>query len=161
MTDAMWMAQALALAALGEGFTPPNPMVGCLVVRDGTVVGSGRHRVAGEPHAEREALAAAGGHAHGATLYVNLEPCSHQGRTPPCVAAIVGSGVARVVAAVATPAVLRNLRRCMMSLPGSFYVLSIIFHSAESTCHGQLPLAKAGKEKPRGAGLFRRTMVWF
>src|SRR5258706_3921837 len=97
------MAQALALAALGEGTTRPNPLVGCVVVADGAVVGRGFHRAAGEPHAERRALAEAGTGAHGATLYVNLEPCAHYGRTAPCAEAIIGAGVRRVVAAIGDP----------------------------------------------------------
>lgn len=103
MSDRAWMAQAVALAALGEGTTRPNPLVGCVVVKDGVLVGSGFHRAAGEPHAEASALAKAGARAHGATLYVNLEPCAHQGRTAPCAAAIVRAGIARVVAAIVDP----------------------------------------------------------
>jgi diaminohydroxyphosphoribosylaminopyrimidine deaminase/5-amino-6-(5-phosphoribosylamino)uracil reductase len=97
------MAQALALAALGEGATHPNPLVGCVVVRDGDVVGRGVHRAAGAPHAECVALAQAGARARGATLYVNLEPCAHQGRTGPCAPAIAAAGIARVVAAIPDP----------------------------------------------------------
>ena len=93
MTDAWCMEQALALAALGEGTTAPNPRVGCLLVRDGEVVGRGWHRAAGLPHAEAMALAEAGPRATGATLYVNLEPCAHQGRTPPCASGLVAAGV--------------------------------------------------------------------
>ena len=103
MSDPTFMAQALALAALGEGTTRPNPLVGCVIVKDGAVVGHGFHRAAGEPHAEALALAEAGAHARGATLYVNLEPCAHHGRTAPCVEAIVRAGVLRVVAAVGDP----------------------------------------------------------
>ncbi|HZN54658.1 MAG TPA: bifunctional diaminohydroxyphosphoribosylaminopyrimidine deaminase/5-amino-6-(5-phosphoribosylamino)uracil reductase RibD [Candidatus Polarisedimenticolaceae bacterium] len=103
MTDRALMAQTLALAALGEGRTRPNPLVGCVVVRDGVVTGRGFHRAAGEAHAEASALDEAGETARGATLYVNLEPCAHQGRTPPCVDAIVRAGIARVVAAVRDP----------------------------------------------------------
>lgn len=101
--DGAWMEQALALAALGEGTTSPNPQVGCVVVRNGEAVGAGWHRAAGEPHAEVTALDAAGERARGATLYVTLEPCSHHGRTPPCADRIVASGVARVVAAIQDP----------------------------------------------------------
>ena len=79
-----WMAQALALGAIGEGATSPNPRVGCVLVRDGRVVGCGYHRAPGRAHAEAMALAWAGDLARGATLYVSLEPCSHHGRTPPC-----------------------------------------------------------------------------
>ncbi len=103
MSDRDWMAQALALAALGEGTTRPNPLVGCVVVKNGAAVGRGFHRSAGEPHAEALALAEAGLNARGATLYVNLEPCAHHGRTGPCVRAIEGAGVARVVAALRDP----------------------------------------------------------
>lgn len=92
------MRRALALAARGRYGTAPNPRVGAIVVRDGVVVGEGWHRRAGGAHAEAEALAAAGGRARGATLYVTLEPCSHHGRTPPCAEAVIGAGVARVVA---------------------------------------------------------------
>lgn len=95
------MRQALALAAQGLGRTSPNPAVGAVVVRDGQVVGEGWHRAAGEPHAEVEALQAAGARARGATLYVSLEPCSHYGRTPPCTEALIRAGVSRVVYACA------------------------------------------------------------
>lgn len=101
--DRACMAQALALAALPEGTTSPNPRVGCLLVRDGEVVGRGYHLAPGGPHAEVVAVEEAGERARGATLYVNLEPCAHQGRTPPCVDLIVRSGVRRVVAAVRDP----------------------------------------------------------
>lgn len=103
MTDRELMMQALALAALGEGTTRPNPMVGCLVVADGDVVGRGFHHAAGEPHAEQLALVEAGSRARDATLYVNLEPCAHQGRTAPCADAIVRAGVRRVVASIIDP----------------------------------------------------------
>jgi diaminohydroxyphosphoribosylaminopyrimidine deaminase/5-amino-6-(5-phosphoribosylamino)uracil reductase len=104
------MEQALALAALGEGTTRPNPLVGCVVVKEGALVGRGFHRAAGEPHAEALALAEAGARARGATLYVNLEPCVHQGRTAPCSAAIVRAGIGRVVAAIVDPNPLVNGR---------------------------------------------------
>jgi len=97
------MARALALAAHGLYTTTPNPRVGCVIVRDGAVVGEGWHERAGEPHAEIHALRAAGGHARGATAYVTLEPCSHQGRTPPCCEALIAAGVSRVVAAMQDP----------------------------------------------------------
>ncbi len=100
------MGQALALAARGLFTTTPNPRVGCVIVRDGAVIGEGFHVRAGEPHAEALALADAARRGHdvrGATLYVTLEPCAHQGRTPPCVDAVIASGVARVVIAMADP----------------------------------------------------------
>jgi diaminohydroxyphosphoribosylaminopyrimidine deaminase/5-amino-6-(5-phosphoribosylamino)uracil reductase len=95
--------RALELAELGRGTTRPNPLVGCVIVRDGEVVGEGWHVRQGEPHAEAIALAAAGQRAHGATLYVTLEPCSHHGATPPCAYAVIVAGVTRVVCAVADP----------------------------------------------------------
>jgi len=97
------MGRALELAVRGLYTTTPNPRVGCVVVADGTVVGEGWHEKAGLPHAEVLALKAAGGKARGATLYLNLEPCSHHGRTPPCAEAIVAAGVRRVVAAMQDP----------------------------------------------------------
>ncbi|MBK1718007.1 riboflavin biosynthesis protein RibD [Thiocystis violacea] len=97
------MARAIRLAELGRYTTDPNPRVGCLLVREGEVVGEGWHRRAGEPHAERLALAAAGARARGATAYVTLEPCCHQGRTPPCTEALIEAGVARVVCAMVDP----------------------------------------------------------
>jgi diaminohydroxyphosphoribosylaminopyrimidine deaminase/5-amino-6-(5-phosphoribosylamino)uracil reductase len=103
LQDAFWMRRALQLAALGRGRTSPNPMVGAVVVRDGAEVGCGYHRAAGQPHAEAEALRAAGPQARGATLYVNLEPCPHHGRTPPCTDAILAAGVRRVVVAMEDP----------------------------------------------------------
>jgi diaminohydroxyphosphoribosylaminopyrimidine deaminase/5-amino-6-(5-phosphoribosylamino)uracil reductase len=101
--DAAYMARALELARKGVYSTHPNPRVGCVIVRDGEVVGEGWHVRAGEPHAEVHALRQAGDKAKGATAYVTLEPCSHQGRTPPCADALVNAGVARVVAAMQDP----------------------------------------------------------
>ena len=101
--DDFWMALALDLAERGRGETNPNPMVGCVVVKDDRVVGEAWHRRAGGPHAEVLALERAGDKARGATLYVNLEPCAHQGRTPPCAPRLAASGLRRVVAAVRDP----------------------------------------------------------
>lgn len=103
--DEAWMALALREARKGVGLTSPNPPVGAVIVRDGRVLGKGWHRRAGAPHAEREAIADAGGPeaVRGATLYVTLEPCSTHGRTPPCVEGIVEAGLARVVWAVDDP----------------------------------------------------------
>ncbi len=98
--DPLYMARALELARQGLYSTHPNPRVGCVLVKDGQVVGEGWHVRAGEPHAEVHALRQAGENARGATAYVTLEPCSHFGRTPPCADALVGAGVARVVAAM-------------------------------------------------------------
>jgi diaminohydroxyphosphoribosylaminopyrimidine deaminase / 5-amino-6-(5-phosphoribosylamino)uracil reductase len=98
------MARALALAARADYRTSPNPMVGAVVIdRDGAVAGEGFHVRAGEPHAEVRALEAAGSRARGATLYVNLEPCNHHGRTPPCTEAVIAAGIARAVIAIEDP----------------------------------------------------------
>ncbi len=97
------MQAALALARRGLGNVWPNPAVGCVIARDGKVVGRGWTRPGGRPHAETEALARAGGAARGATAYVTLEPCSHWGRTPPCADALIAAGVGRVVVAIEDP----------------------------------------------------------
>ena len=97
------MARALQLAERGLWTTSPNPRVGCVLVRDGEIVGEGWHEKAGEPHAEVHALRAAGDKARGATAYVTLEPCSHHGRTPPCAEALIAAGVSRAVAAMSDP----------------------------------------------------------
>src|SRR6059058_3727861 len=101
--DDHWMERALQLAEYGRGYVEPNPLVGAVVVRDGRVVGEGWHQRYGGPHAEVHALAAAGEAARGATLYVTLEPCCHQGKTPPCTEAILRAGIVRVVAALTDP----------------------------------------------------------
>jgi diaminohydroxyphosphoribosylaminopyrimidine deaminase/5-amino-6-(5-phosphoribosylamino)uracil reductase len=101
--DRDFMRQALDLATRGLYTTTPNPRVGCVIVKDGAVVGRGWHEKAGMPHAEALALKEAGARARGATLYVNLEPCSHHGRTPPCVDAVISAGIGRVVAAMQDP----------------------------------------------------------
>ncbi len=97
------MQRTLELAKQGQHTTQPNPMVGCVIVNDGEVVGEGFHHMAGELHAERVALQQAGEKARGATAYVNLEPCCHQGRTPPCTDALIDAGISRVVAAMRDP----------------------------------------------------------
>jgi diaminohydroxyphosphoribosylaminopyrimidine deaminase/5-amino-6-(5-phosphoribosylamino)uracil reductase len=101
--DGVFMRRALVLAERGWGQTAPNPMVGAVVVRDGVVVGEGWHTRYGAPHAEVEALHAAGDAAKGATMYVTLEPCNHHGQTPPCSDVLIAAGVAEVVVAVADP----------------------------------------------------------
>ena len=104
--DEYYMSRALSLAVRGQGRTSPNPMVGCVIVRDGQVIGEGYHARCGSGHAEVEALdalARKGETARGATVYVNLEPCSHFGRTPPCAPRLVEEGVARVVVGMADP----------------------------------------------------------
>jgi diaminohydroxyphosphoribosylaminopyrimidine deaminase/5-amino-6-(5-phosphoribosylamino)uracil reductase len=101
--DRRTMARALALAERGLETTHPNPRVGCVITQGEHIVGEGWHERAGEPHAEVNALRAAGSRASGATAYVTLEPCSHHGRTPPCVDALIGAGIARVIFALEDP----------------------------------------------------------
>lgn len=101
--DAWHMARALELARQGQGHVEPNPMVGCVVAHGAEIVGEGWHRRFGGPHAEVEALAVAGPHARGATLYVTLEPCCHHGKTPPCTQAVIAAGIGRVVIAQLDP----------------------------------------------------------
>ncbi|MBV9233788.1 MAG: bifunctional diaminohydroxyphosphoribosylaminopyrimidine deaminase/5-amino-6-(5-phosphoribosylamino)uracil reductase RibD [Candidatus Eremiobacteraeota bacterium] len=102
--DRLFLARAYELARRGIGNTAPNPPVGALVVAGGRVAGEGYHQRAGDAHAERSALDAAGSSARGGTLYVSLEPCGHVGRTPPCVDAVIAAGIARVVAGAHDPA---------------------------------------------------------
>jgi len=103
-TDARHLARAIELAEQGRGRVSPNPLVGAVLVRDGEVVGEGFHSAFGAPHAEREAIAAAGGEGlQGATMFVSLEPCCHEGKTPPCTEAILAAGITRVVVASDDP----------------------------------------------------------
>lgn len=101
--DLRYMKRALVLARKGMGRTAPNPAVGCVIVRDDVIVGEGWHKKAGTPHAEAHALAMAGEAARGADVYVTLEPCCHQGKTPPCCDALIAAGVRRVVAGMVDP----------------------------------------------------------
>jgi diaminohydroxyphosphoribosylaminopyrimidine deaminase/5-amino-6-(5-phosphoribosylamino)uracil reductase len=101
--DHRYMRRALQLAARGRGMVEPNPMVGCVLAKDGKVVGEGYHHQFGGPHAEVHALRSAGDAARGSTAYVTLEPCCHHGKTPPCTEALIAAGVTRVVAAMKDP----------------------------------------------------------
>jgi len=101
--DARFMRRALALAERGRGSTRPNPVVGAVIVRAGRVLAEGFHRRAGEAHGEIDALARLGGRAPGATIYVNLEPCCHTGRTGPCTSALIAAGIRRVVVGCPDP----------------------------------------------------------
>ena len=103
MSDENHMAQALRLAARGLGLCWPNPAVGCVIARDGLILGRGWTQPGGRPHAETMALAQAGPAARGATAYVTLEPCAHHGKTPPCAEALIAAGISRVVSAVTDP----------------------------------------------------------
>ena len=102
-TDRKFITRCFDLALKGKGTVSPNPMVGCVIVKNGRIVGEGYHRRFGGAHAEVEALKRAGLKAHRAALYVNLEPCSHHGKTPPCVDAIIRSGIKRVVTSCIDP----------------------------------------------------------
>ncbi|WP_394178102.1 bifunctional diaminohydroxyphosphoribosylaminopyrimidine deaminase/5-amino-6-(5-phosphoribosylamino)uracil reductase RibD [Yoonia maritima] len=102
-SDARFMALALTLGRRGMGRVWPNPSVGCVIVKDGVIIGRGRTADGGRPHAETVALAQAGAAARGATAYVTLEPCSHDGKTPPCANALIAAGIARVVIALGDP----------------------------------------------------------
>ena len=101
--DLKYMQQALDLSLQGAGKVNPNPLVGAVLVRDGRVIGEGFHRVFGGPHAEINAIEAAGGSARGATMYVTLEPCNHHGKTPPCTQRIIKEGICRVVVGMTDP----------------------------------------------------------
>ncbi len=101
--DRIWMQRAIELARQGQYSTKPNPNVGCVIVKDGIVIGEGFHPQAGQPHAEVFALRQAGEQARGATAYVTLEPCAHYGRTPPCAKGLVEAGVAKVIVACPDP----------------------------------------------------------
>ena len=103
MDDEHFMRMALALAKKGQGYTSPNPMVGAVIVKDSKVIGSGYHQSFGEAHAEVNAIEEAGSQAKGATLYVNLEPCNHTGKTPPCSLKILEVGIKRIVMAMEDP----------------------------------------------------------
>jgi diaminohydroxyphosphoribosylaminopyrimidine deaminase / 5-amino-6-(5-phosphoribosylamino)uracil reductase len=128
--DQACMARALELAARGLYTTDPNPRVGCVVARDGRVVGEGWHVRAGEPHAEVLALRAAGPQSRGATVYVTLEPCDHTGRTPPCTDALIGAGVARVLCSTRDPH--PRAGRGVERLQAAGIAVSVGMHAAEA-----------------------------
>ena len=130
--DQRFMQRALDLAARARGLTSPNPMVGAVVVRDGVAIAEGFHRAAGEPHAEIEALAAAGARARGATLYVGLEPCVHHGRTPPCAPAVISAGIRRVVVAITDPNPLVGGRGVAMLREAGLEVVSGVLEAPAS-----------------------------
>lgn len=103
LEPAVLMGRCIALAQQAAGYTAPNPLVGAVIINNGEIVGEGYHPKAGEPHAEIFALRAAGKKAQGATIYVNLEPCNHHGRTPPCTEALIRTGVKKVVVGMVDP----------------------------------------------------------
>ena len=112
LTYEHYMSVALSLGRRGLGKTWPNPSVGCVIVNDGVVVGRGNTGDGGRPHAETQALAQAGNRAEGATVFVTLEPCSHEGHTGSCAKALIDAGVAHVVAAIRDDAVSYTHLRC-------------------------------------------------
>jgi len=103
VSDSVWMSRCFALARQGLGRTAPNPMVGAVIVRDGEIISEGWHQAPGGTHAEVDALNQLDGSAAGATMYVNLEPCCHQGRTPPCTDALIAADIAKVVVGMVDP----------------------------------------------------------
>ncbi|WP_075180451.1 bifunctional diaminohydroxyphosphoribosylaminopyrimidine deaminase/5-amino-6-(5-phosphoribosylamino)uracil reductase RibD [Pantoea sp. 1.19] len=145
MSDARYMARALELARRGTWTTHPNPRVGCVIVREGAIVGEGWHVRAGDPHAEVYALRQAGDRARGATAYVTLEPCSHVGRTPPCCDALIAAGISRVVAAMQDPnpqVAGRGLRR--LSEAGVAVSHGLMMAEAEALNRGFLKRMRTG-----------------
>ena len=131
-SDHNYMARALRLAEQGLWSTDPNPRVGCVIVRDGEIVGEGWHQVAGEPHAEIYALRMAKEKSAGATCYVTLEPCCHHGRTPPCTDALIKAGITRVVVAMTDPNPLVSSKGIEQLLKAGIIVdTGILSHEAE------------------------------
>ena len=144
--DAAFMQLAIDLAKQGEFTTTPNPSVGCVLVKDGEVVGKGFHAKAGEPHAEVMALREAGEKARGATAYVTLEPCSHFGRTPPCAKGLVEAGVSKVIAAMCDPnpqVAGKGLQ--ILSDAGIQSAVGLLEENAEQLNKGFLKRMRAGK----------------
>lgn len=154
--DAAWMARALRLASLSLGQTWPNPGVGCVLVRDGVLIGEGRHRRCGGLHAETAALAdcrARGGDPRGATAYVTLAPCTRQGRQPPCADALVAAGVSRVVAAIADPH--QDDAAGRLAAAGIAYAVGCLAHLALHVHGGFLTRVRLGR--PRITGKWARS----
>jgi diaminohydroxyphosphoribosylaminopyrimidine deaminase/5-amino-6-(5-phosphoribosylamino)uracil reductase len=136
-TDLIFMTKALQLAELGRFTTKPNPRVGCILVKDGRIIGEGFHERAGQAHAEINALNNATEDTTGATAYVTLEPCSHHGRTPPCCDALIQAGIKRLVVAMADPNPLvagRGLARCKEA--GIEVICDVLRTDAEKLNHG-------------------------
>lgn len=150
-TDACWMGRALRLASLSLGMTWPNPGVGCVLVRDGMLIGAGRHRVCGDLHAETAALADCmrrGGDPAGATAYVTLAPCTRHGRQPPCTDALVAAGVARVVAAIADPH--QDEAGVRLAAAGIAYQTGCLGHIARHLHGGFLTRVRLGRPRITG-----------
>lgn len=140
------MARALRLAERGVYTTDPNPRVGCVLVREGEIVGEGWHQRAGGPHAEVVALRGAGERARGATAYVTLEPCSHHGRTPPCAEGLIEAGVRRVVAAMEDPNPRVSGRGlALLEQAGIEVSCGLLEHDAEGLNHGFVKRMRSGR----------------
>ncbi len=140
------MRAALALARRGLGETAPNPSVGCVIVQDGRVAGRGRTQAGGRPHAETQALAAAGEAARGATVYVTLEPCSHTGKTPPCAGSLIAAGVRRVVVGAADPNPKVNGQGvAMLRQAGIDVTEGVLRQACEAVISGFAMVMKAGR----------------
>ncbi len=158
--DVRWMARALRLASLSLGMTWPNPGVGCVLVRDDELLGEGRHRRCGELHAETAALADCRAHgydARGATAYVTLAPCTRQGRQPPCVAALIATGVRRVVAAIADPH--QDEAGALLRAAGIAYEIGCLGHVARYV-HGGF-LSRVIRGRPRLTGKWAHSADGF
>lgn len=143
--DQFYMQQAIELAKLGRFTTPPNPNVGCVIVKDDHIIGEGYHQKAGEPHAEVYALIMAGNKAQGATAYVTLEPCSHFGRTPPCADALIKAGITRVVVAMQdpNPSVAGNGIKRLRDA-GIEVIVGVLYEQAEAINKGFLKCMRTG-----------------
>jgi diaminohydroxyphosphoribosylaminopyrimidine deaminase / 5-amino-6-(5-phosphoribosylamino)uracil reductase len=149
--DIQFMEQAIELARKGEGLAAPNPMVGAVIVRDGQVVGEGFHIFETLKHAEVVALEAAGELARGATLYCNLEPCCHHGRTPPCTDAMIEAGITRAIVAIVDPdsrvsgSGIQQLRDAGIEVVVGLcetdaYNLNVEYFSAKAMSQGMVPV---------------------
>ncbi|KGQ71060.1 bifunctional diaminohydroxyphosphoribosylaminopyrimidine deaminase/5-amino-6-(5-phosphoribosylamino)uracil reductase [Chelonobacter oris] len=144
--DQQFMQRALNLAALGRWTTTPNPMVGCVIVKNGEVIGEGYHQQAGEGHAEVRAFAACTQSAVGATLYVTLEPCSHYGRTPPCALKIIENGIKKVVIAMCDPNPLVSGKGIdILQQAGIEVVVGLMEQEAEALNQGFLKRMRTGR----------------
>jgi diaminohydroxyphosphoribosylaminopyrimidine deaminase/5-amino-6-(5-phosphoribosylamino)uracil reductase len=144
--DSAFMARALRLAARGIYAAHPNPMVGCVLVRDGGIVGEGWHRAAGEAHAEINALGDAGAKARGATAYLSLEPCSHEGKTPPCAPALIEAGISEVVIAMEDPfPEVSGKGRAALEAAGISVRSGLMQEAAETLNAGFLSRVRAGR----------------
>lgn len=137
MNDTLYMAKAIQLAQKGLYTTQPNPRVGCVVVKDGHIVGEGFHARAGQPHAEVFALRQAGEQAKGATAYVTLEPCAHYGKTPPCANALVQAGVSRVVmASLDSNPLVAGKGQAILQSAGISTTVGVLEHEAKALNQG-------------------------